>query len=288
MGHGLVRRWRVRPASTRRAASTHPRALGRELFERFRAFLDGHPYTRATEHTFAFTGLVACGLCGKAFTAEIKKGVYIYYRCAQNCRRGVKYVPEKKLVQMILAEVANLRMPDDKWRAVITALKDSRRLVEEETKTRLAAATQRIDRLGRLIDKAYEDKLEGRVDEAFFNEKRVEWEEGRIEAAREVERLTRASAASLDAGIRVFELANSAYDPISEREPLEQRDLLKFLFSNFTITEGALSVTWREPFNLLALSPDPENGNGADSDEQNRRRSEWSGWSNDFLTGWPC
>jgi site-specific DNA recombinase len=147
-------------------------------------------------------------------------------------------------------------------------------------------SSQRIDRLGRLIDKAYEDKLEGRVDEAFFNEKRVEWEEGRIEAAREVERLTRASAASLDAGIRVFELANSAHDQLSEREPLEQRDLLKFLFSNLTITEGALSVIWREPFNLLALSPDPENGNGADSDEQNRRRSEWSGWLYAYRTFW--
>ncbi len=147
-------------------------------------------------------------------------------------------------------------------------------------------SSQRIDRLGRLIDTAYEDKLDGRVDEAFFNEKRVEWEEGRIEAAREVERLTRASAASLDAGIRVFELANSAYDQHSEREPLEQRDLLKFLFSNFTITEGALSVTWREPFNIPALSPDPENENGADSDEKNRRRSEWSAWTDAYRTFW--
>lgn len=96
-------------------------------------------------------------------------------------------------------------------------------------------------------------------------------------AAHQVERLTQASAANLEAGIRVFELANSAYDLLSGREPLEQRNLLKWLFSNFTITEGELSVTWREPFNLLAQSPEPETGRYADSDEEERRRSDWLG-----------
>ena len=137
--------------------------------------------------------------------------------------------------------------------------------------------TQRIDRLSRMIDKAYEDKLDGRIDHEFFVRKRMEWDEQRAEAVREVERLNRTNSASLEAGIRVFELANDAYKLYSEREPLQHRDLLKWLFSNFTFADGELTATWRKPFSLLVDRPGDPNENGADSDEQNRRRSEWSG-----------
>ncbi len=254
-----------------------PKLIGWELFERVQARLDGHPYTRASEHTFAYSGLVTCGLCGCAYTAEVKKKVYIYYRCAKNCVRGVKYVPERRMTEMIGLHVAKLCFPPHLRDHVIDALKSSRRLVAEETKARITEATQRIDRLSRMIDKAYEDKLDGRIDHEFFVRKRMEWDEQRAEAVREVERLNRTNSASLEAGIRVFELANDAYKLYSEREPLQHRELLKWLFSNFTFADGELTPTWRKPFSLLVDRPGDPNENGADSDEQNRRRSEWSG-----------
>lgn len=131
--------------------------------------------------------------------------------------------------------------------------------------------------MSRLIDKAYEDKLDGRIDHDYFVQKRLDWEEQRADAAREVERLTTANSRNLTTAENVFELANSAYDLVSEREPLQHRDLLKWLFSNFTFSEGTLTATFRKPFVLLTEWPDDPNGEGADSDEQNRRRSEWSG-----------
>ena len=254
-----------------------PKLISWELFDRVQARLDGHPYTRASEHTFAYTGLITCGLCGHAYTAELKKGVYVYYRCAKQCRKGEKYVPERKMTELILRHVARLRMPPHLREYVLNALRSSRRLVADETRTRITAATQRLDRLSRLIDKAYEDKLEGRIDQEFFTQKRLEWEEQRADAAREVERLTKANSASLTTAERVFELANSAYDQLSAREPLQHRDLLKWLFSNFTFAEGTLAATLRKPFDLLTEWPDDPNENGADSDEQNRRRMKWSG-----------
>ena len=45
----------------------------------------------------------------------------------------------------------------------------------------------------------------------------MEWDEQRATAVREVERLNRSDAANVDAGIRVFELANNAYNLYSER-----------------------------------------------------------------------
>lgn len=41
------------------------------------------PRTGGSAYAFAFSGLVSCGHCGCALTAEIKKGRYIYYHCKQ-------------------------------------------------------------------------------------------------------------------------------------------------------------------------------------------------------------
>ncbi len=51
-----------------------------------------------------------------------------------------------------------------------------------------------MDRLGKLVNAAYEDNLEGRIDNDFFNARRAEWERLRAEAADEVFRLARVSS----------------------------------------------------------------------------------------------
>ena len=60
-------------------AGKDPTLISWELFERVQARLDGHPYPRPVERTFAFTGMVTCGYCGAAIIAMIKKERYIYY-----------------------------------------------------------------------------------------------------------------------------------------------------------------------------------------------------------------
>lgn len=90
-------------------------------------------------------------------------------------------------------------------------------------------------------DAAYEDKLEGRIDLAFFNTKRTEWERQRTEAQGEVERLGKANAKNMDMALSVFELSNSAYDLMSRRETRKQRRLLEVLLSNSELAGGELS-----------------------------------------------
>ena len=253
-----------------------PTLVSWELFERVQNRLDGHAYTRGTEYEFAFTGLVTCGHCGGAITAEIKKKKYIYYHCATRCQRE-KFVREEKLSELFLEAVKVLVMPDDVREETIAVLKASRRDIAAETDRRLAEARARYDRLGRLIDAAYEDKLEGRIDLVFFNAKRTEWEGQRSEAQREMDRLAHASAKNMDMAIAVFELANSAYDLLSRREPKEQRRLLEILLSNSELAAGDLTVTFRKPFSYLASwrdDPDEQDPSGGDSEGA---RSKWSG-----------
>ncbi len=262
--------------------SSDPTLVSPELFERVQDRLDGHAYTRVSKHKFAYCGLITCGHCGGAVTAELKKKKYIYYHCATRCQKE-KFIREEKLSEMLLNAVRVLVMPDDVRVQTIAVLKNSRRDIAEENKRRLTKARGRYDRLGRLIDAAYEDKLEGRIDLAFFNAKRTGWDAQRCEAQRDIDQLTRASAKNLDMAVAVFELANSAYDLLSRRTPREQRRLLEILLSNSELAGGELTVAFRKPFSYLACWNNEPNEEDPSRGESEGVHSEQSGWQDSNL-----
>ena len=253
-----------------------PTIVSQELFDRVQARLDGHPYTRGRQHSFAFAGLITCGHCGGAITAEIKKEKYVYYHCATRCQRE-PFVSEAKIAAMFCEAVRPLKFPDDIREAFLGCLKDSRRDIEGDVKARVTAAQAKLERVTRLINAAYEDKLEGRIDDGFFTTKRAEWEAQRADAAEEIQRLTRTSAKTLDYAINVFELANRAYDLLISREPRDQRPLLEVLLSNSVLAEGRVTVTFASPFDVLANPPSEAKNENGDPGSPDRRHSVWSG-----------
>jgi site-specific DNA recombinase len=233
--------------------SKDPTLISWELWERVQERMDGHPYTRASDHDMPFTGLMTCGRCGSAITVEVKKGGrYVYYRCATACTKGEKYVRQERIVELFGEHLRRLRMPDA-WMAVaVSALRDSRHDIKADLDARMEAARARYDRAGRLIDRAYEDKLEGRIEDDFFFRKRAEWEADRAAALEDMERLSNVDRADVDLGIALLELGKQAYDRYIRLEHDQQRALLDLVFLNSTLTGGALEVTWREPFSFLA------------------------------------
>ncbi|MFM2163427.1 MAG: hypothetical protein RLZZ383_2939, partial [Pseudomonadota bacterium] len=218
-------------------------------------------------------------------TAELKKQKYVYYHCATRCRREA-YVPETRMSALFADAVRRLKLPDDIREAFVASLRDSRREVEVDVRARITAAQARLERVSRLINAAYEDKLEGRIDDAFLNAKRAEWESQRAGATEEIQRLARATAKNLDTAIQVFELVNRVYDLFISRDARDQRVLLEVLLSNSVLAEGRITVTYRKHSDILSEIADPENEEGGDSASQNRRPSVGSAWQNEYRTFW--
>src|SRR5262249_4008083 len=69
--------------SAKRYKGTHEPIISKELFDRVQQVLveKGRHLMRHQRHNWTFQGLVSCGHCGCALTAEIKKGRFIYYHC---------------------------------------------------------------------------------------------------------------------------------------------------------------------------------------------------------------
>ena len=226
-----------------------PVIITAELWQCVQDRLDGKPMTRPGARQFAFGGVLTCGLCGSAVTPEHHKGK-AYYRCFRRCQ-GQGYVREERLATMLAELLRPLKMSEAHARLVAEKLKESRREIADEQAQRLAAVRTRFDRLGGLIDKAYEDKLDGRIDDAFFNRKRNEWETERAQLQGEIERLAQIDARSLDTALRIFELANRAFDLFICQEASQQRVLVDLVASNCRLLEDHVEADYRKPFDIL-------------------------------------
>jgi hypothetical protein len=71
-----------------------------------------------------------------------------------------------------------LEMSTEMAEWAVEALRSSKDDLEREQERGLSDAPRRFDRFRRLIDAAYEDKSEGKVDDDFFARKKSEWERG--------------------------------------------------------------------------------------------------------------
>ncbi len=227
-------------------------------------------------HEFLFCGLVRCGSCaaeGRRFllVAEIKKAQYVYYRC-EECkrRRRAEYVREERLVEAFVRALD--RMTDAGERGRLAAA--MARAVTESPSTRESAAgaardvpgqavgcVERIQReladLQARLELAYEDRLVGRIDTAFFDRLAAGWRERVAALQQELAQRTDRRAENLETGTSGSRLARTdealalelRQPSVIFQETVEfayRRRMLAAVCSNSTWTSGALVVEWRQ------------------------------------------
>ena len=115
----------------------------------------------------------------------------------------------------------------------------------------------------------YVDKLDGRIDAAFYERMVAEWRTEQDRCLRLIKQHQTVNESYMDEGVKVLELARNARRLFDKQEPREQRRLLDFLVSNCSWKDGRLTATLRQPFDLLAetamLAANVTAVNGSDS-----------------------
>ena len=235
----------------------HQPLITRELWERVQGVLDGRhaKKSRRVKHDFAFSGLIVCGHCGCSIVGEIKKRRYIYYHCTGHKGRcNEPYVREEIVEQQFTDLLGRLKFDDKalKWvREALDASHSDERREHEEAIKRLQAE---YDRLQSRVHAMYVDKLDGKVDGAFFERMSAEWRAEQDRCLREIGRHQSADQSYLKEGVRILELARNAQRLFKKQEPREKRRLLNFVVSNCSWKGGELTVALRQPFDLLAAT----------------------------------
>jgi site-specific DNA recombinase len=233
----------------------HQPLVTRDLWERVQGVLDGRHAKkhRRVKHNFAFSGLIACGHCGCSMVGEIKKNRYVYYHCTgYKGRCDEPYVREEVIGHRFSELLGRLTFDEEVLAWVRDALRSSHADEKREHEAAIGRLRIEYDRLQSRMHAMYVDKLDGKVESAFFESMSAEWRAEQDRCLREIERHQAADRSYLEEGVRLLELARKAQGLFEKQEPREKRRLLNFLVSNCTWKGGQLVADLRQPFELLA------------------------------------
>ncbi len=235
----------------------HEPLVSRELFERVQAVMDekGRRKTGRQKHSWAFQGLLSCGHCGCALVAEIKKKQYVYYHCTGNKGKcPEKWVREEEIARQFGQAIGAIKMDHDVMTWVIAALKESHADTRKYHADRMTALQTQYEKLQHRLDAMYEDKLDGRIDQDFYDRKSTVWKSEQDEILRRIEQLQNANRSYLDEGSKLLELAQRAVVLYEKQTAQEKRRIINFVCSNSIWKDGHLIPNYRQPFNILAES----------------------------------
>ena len=231
---------------------SHEPLVSRQLFDAVQDVFERANRPKYTKHRHAFAGLIACGICGCAMTAEVKKGRYVYYHCTGfRGRCGNTYIREEELSKLFEHAVRRVQIPSEVAEGIAETLRSSQAEKERFHRTAVMQLQQRHLAVQGKLDRAYDDRLAGNITDEMWTRKSQEWQRELEDIRRETSRHDRASADYSVTGSKILELAKNAHNLFIRQDSSEQARLLKILLSNCTFDRGSLSPTYNKPFDLF-------------------------------------
>jgi DNA invertase Pin-like site-specific DNA recombinase len=236
----------------------HRPLLSKDEFDRIQEILGRPTRPQKERHRFAYTGLIRCGECGLAITAEEKTNrygsQYTYYHCTKRnaaARCGQRTIRLEALEAQILDALRRIHIADDyrDW-----AMKHLRDVASEEASTRQAArqsvesAAQGVEKqLGALTDL----RVRGFIDDADFATKRRELVESRLRLRERLANQHGTTPNWLEPATQAILFASEATNRFKRGNIDERRRILLTVGSNFSIRDKILRIQLQKPFALM-------------------------------------
>lgn len=235
----------------KRTEGVHEPIVPVELFQDVqRRLRHGHTPDRV-RYSNPFRGLVKCHKCGCSLTPDSKKSKYIYYRCTEYKGPCKNSISEGKLAELLGDIVRRLQIPPEVAEDLKAALKEGHAQKEQYHREAVKNLQKQYELVKNRLEKAYENKLDGLVDDKPWRKKSQEWNAELIEIEAALKSHREANRSYLEIGGQIIELARQAYDLYQKQDNRERRRLLDFVVSECSYKDGTLYVTYRKPFNLF-------------------------------------
>jgi site-specific DNA recombinase len=233
-------------------SGTHAPLVSAELFERVQAVFRSHNKPKLSPRDFAYRGLLTCAYDNCKVTAEIKKEKYTYYRCTGfRGKCDLPYFREEELGDRLGQILKNIHIPDTVLAQLQESLLNDKGREEEIRRQQGERAAQRLAQVHRRMDQAYQDRLDGKISEEFWDRKSAEWQAEESDIRASLLELAQARPERMLDASRILELANKAYFLYVRQSHEERAKLLKMVLSNCAIDAVSVYPTYRKPFDLI-------------------------------------
>jgi site-specific DNA recombinase len=232
----------------------HTPIISEELWLRVQDVLDNKVKLKVKKPEFAYRGLMKCSHCGCLITAELQKGKYVYYRCAQGkgkCKAN-GYVKQETLDDYFLEAVKKLRISPELTEKIMEGLKQVHQTEIADRNKQVKQLRMKADQVQVKIDQTYNDHLEGLIDAAFWKRQHTRLMNERIRFFGAIDRLMESNAEFYETGHQILELARNAERLFLESKPEEKNRLLNTLLLNCTLTSAIPHYSYKKPFDIIA------------------------------------
>ena len=213
--------------------------------------LTGTP--RVIVHNFPYTNMIKCAKCGCYLTAEIKKGKYIYYHCTGNkggnCKRS--YLRQEVIEQAFADILQQLYISKEDIIRVKETVKELLQLTGQYDENKIDTLHATIKRLKTRLNKLYIDRLDGNIDEEFYEENRKAWQTEIDDAQIGLNAILKNNKYFVEDVGRVLELCKNAPTMYLKENDEEKRKLLNLLCSNLSWDGENLHIELKSAFGQM-------------------------------------
>ncbi len=230
----------------------HTPTVSKELFNLVQETFESQNRPKQTKRRFPYTGLMVCGKCGCAITAEIKKGKYVYYHCTGfKGKCGNTWIREEELDAKFMDIINSIYINDNTLEFVKNGLLSSHKDESEFHRKRIDILTAQKTKLENRLHQTYIDKIDGKVTEEFYTEMANKWEDELSQIKEQIGRHENADINYLAQSIHILELCNRVKQLYLQKEPAKKAKLLHYILSNCTLNDATPCPTYRKPFDLI-------------------------------------
>ncbi len=243
---------------------THELFVTPQTFNEVQAVLAGHNRLKYSKREIALRGLMICAHDGCMLTGDVQKEKYVYYRCTGHRGKcGLPRFREEDIINRLGEPLKNLQVPPEIVSQIVARIRDDQRRARGKVSTERTFLESRLTAIRNRMDKAYSDKLDGKIPEDFWQRQMTEWrmEEQQVNMA--IQGLSSAETGdrALDAQ-KIFELANGAYLLYVSQNSVEKAKLLRMVVSNYSVDAVSVCPTYRKPFDMIAKRAQNEEWSG--------------------------
>ena len=147
----------------------------------------------------------------------------------------------------------NLQVPSEIVAQIVARVREDQRRAQGKVSNERTFLESRLTAIRNRMDKAYSEKLDGKIAEDFWQRLMADWQMEEQQVKMAIQGLSSAETGdrALDAQ-KIFELANSAYSLYVSQNSVEKAKLLRMVVSNFSVDAVSVCPTYRKPFDMIA------------------------------------
>jgi DNA invertase Pin-like site-specific DNA recombinase len=231
----------------------HQPLISKELFDRVQKVLNGKATPKYRKHLWFFKGLIRCGTCNRLITWEKHKGI-VYGHCSQYRKCAQKtWVKENEIEAQILEALETLEIKNKRLMEWIhKALKDSHKDEIAYREACLNELKRRYEMILNRLDRLYDDKLDGKISEEFYERKFKQYSKEKEEIESAIKRHEKANLKYYELGLNLYELSQKAREIYLKANLEEKRQLIKLVFKELYLNGNYLAFTYTKPFELIS------------------------------------